>query len=554
MTNKIFDICIIGSGAGAGPIAYELCKDGKKVVVLEKGEHYKREDFSKDEIAFVRRDIVTPNAKDEYHTIVEGDEEYTSYESGWSFNNGTIVGGSSNFMSGFFHRLHPDDFRLKSKFGQIKDANIEDWAISYEELEPYYTKVEEVVGVSGKFTPHKYEPPRGTKDFPYPPTTEHPIDEMIEKSAKSINMTALTTPRAILSRDANERNKCYYSNYCGSYGCSSGAKGSSREALINPALKTGNLTLLTNSYVIKLNEKNKKVVSATYIDKKTNTQKTIRAKIFVLSAQAIESSRLLLNSTSKNFPNGLGNNNGQVGKNLLFSAGGTVSGTFDEKSQIPLDKLMVEGFFVNRVIKDFYFLDKDRQKGGVLDILFEHANPIRKANSLKWDSNDNLVWGEKLYEKLYRAFNKEKILNIEIFNDWIPHDKCNVTINTTRKDKYGINVAKVAIDSHPQNEAIGNKLAKPAIKLLKRMGAKDINSAITPYPPTNLQAGGCRFGNDPKNSVLDKNCKSHEVTNLFVTDGSFMPTGGSVPYTFTIYANSFRVAQYIKNNFEQVNI
>ncbi len=554
MTNKIFDICIIGSGAGAGPIAYELCKDGKKVVVLEKGEHYKREDFSKDEIAFVRRDIVTPNAKDEYHTIVEGDEEYTSYESGWSFNNGTIVGGSSNFMSGFFHRLHPDDFRLKSKFGQIKDANIEDWAISYEELEPYYTKVEEVVGVSGKFTPHKYEPPRGTKDFPYPPTTEHPIDEMIEKNAKSINMTALTTPRAILSRDTNERNKCYYSNYCGSYGCSSGAKGSSREALINPALKTGNLTLLTNSYVIKLNEKNKKVVSATYIDKKTNTQKTIRAKIFVLSAQAIESSRLLLNSTSKNFPNGLGNNNGQVGKNLLFSAGGTVSGTFDEKSQIPLDKLMVEGFFVNRVIKDFYFLDKDRQKGGVLDILFEHANPIRKANSLKWDSNDNLVWGEKLYEKLYRAFNKEKILNIEIFNDWIPHDKCNVTINTTRKDKYGINVAKVAIDSHPQNEAIGNKLAKPAIKLLKRMGAKDINSAITPYPPTNLQAGGCRFGNDPKNSVLDKNCKSHEVTNLFVTDGSFMPTGGSVPYTFTIYANSFRVAQYIKNNFEQVNI
>ncbi len=554
MTNKIFDICIIGSGAGAGPIAYELCKDGKKVVVLEKGEHYKREDFSKDEIAFVRRDIVTPNAKDEYHTIVEGDEEYTSYESGWSFNNGTIVGGSSNFMSGFFHRLHPDDFRLKSKFGQIKDANIEDWAISYGELEPYYTKVEEVVGVSGKFTPHKYEPPRGTKDFPYPPTTEHPIDEMIEKNAKSINMTALTTPRAILSRDTNERNKCYYSNYCGSYGCSSGAKGSSREALINPALKTGNLTLLTNSYVIKLNEKNKKVVSATYIDKKTNTQKTIRAKIFVLSAQAIESSRLLLNSTSKNFPNGLGNNNGQVGKNLLFSAGGTVSGTFDEKSQIPLDKLMVEGFFVNRVIKDFYFLDKDRQKGGVLDILFEHANPIRKANSLKWDSNDNLVWGEKLYEKLYRAFNKEKILNIEIFNDWIPHDKCNVTINTTRKDKYGINVAKVAIDSHPQNEAIGNKLAKPAIKLLKRMGAKDINSAITPYPPTNLQAGGCRFGNDPKNSVLDKNCKSHEVTNLFVTDGSFMPTGGSVPYTFTIYANSFRVAQYIKNNFEQVNI
>lgn len=547
MKENIYDIAVIGSGAGAGPIIYELCNSGKKVVLLEKGEHYKREDFSKDEIAYVRRNVITPSLKDEFHTIVSEDEEYTTTQADWSFWNGSIVGGASNFMSGFFHRLHPDDFKLKSKFGEIKDANIEDWPISYDEFEPYYTKVDEIVGVSGEFRAHIYEPPRSKKNFPYPPTTEHPITKLIDKSAKKVGMNALGTPRAIISKDTKYRNKCYYSNYCGNYGCSSGAKGSSREALINPALKTNNLTLITNAFVIKLNEKNKKVVSATYIDKKTNKKKTIKAKIFVVAGQAIESCRLLLNSSSKNFPNGLANNNNQVGKNLLFSAGGAINGTFDENSKIPLKDLLVEGYFVNRVIKDFYFLDDHKTKGGVMDLLFEHANPIRKANMLKWDNNSKLVWGEEFYKKLYNKFNKEKTLTIEIFNDWLPNDNCNVTIDKTRVDKYGINVAKVAIGSHPTNEKIGDRLAYKAIELLKQMGAKNINGEITKFPPVNLQAGGCRFGDDPKTSVLNKYCKSHEVDNLFVTDGSFMPTGGSVPYTYTIYANSFRVANYIKS-------
>jgi choline dehydrogenase-like flavoprotein len=549
MKDYIYDICIIGSGAGAGPIAYELSLDGAKVVVLEKGEHYKREDFSKDEIAYTKRSIVTPPLKDEFHTIIENDEEYTTFESNWDFWNGSVVGGSSNFMSGFFHRLHPDDFQLKTKYGKINGANVEDWVVGYDEFEPYYEKVERIVGVSGKFKPSPYEPPRSTNDFPYPPTKEHPIVDLIDKSAKEIGIDSLITPRAILSQDSNTREKCYYSNYCGSYGCSSGAKSSSREALINPALKTGNLTLIANAFVIKLNEENKKVVSATYIDKNTNTKKIIKAKIFVVASQAIETSRLLLNSSSINFPNGLSNNNNQVGKNILFSGGGIVNGTFDN-SNYPLNKLMIEGPFVNRVIRDFYFLEN--KKGGMMELLFEHANPIRKANKEKWDINGNLVWGEALYEKLNHKFNKERILSIEIFNDWLPTDNCYVSIDKNRVDKYGINVAKIAIDAHPQNVVVGEEISVYAKKLLKQMGAKDINGDISPYPPANLQAGGCRFGNDQKTSVLDKYCKSHEVENLFVTDGSFMPTGGSVPYTFTIYANSFRVADYLKKEWRNI--
>ncbi|MDC7243589.1 MAG: GMC family oxidoreductase [Sphaerochaetaceae bacterium] len=541
-----FDICIIGSGAGAGPVAYELSGAGHKVAVLEKGEFYKREDFSKDEIAFTKRDILTPKLKDEYHTIVEGEQTYTTTEANWSFWNGSLVGGASNLMSGFFHRFHPDDFHLASKYKKIDGANIVDWPITYDDLAPYYDKVEEIVGVSGELITNKYQEPRAIKSFPYPATQEHPIVKLIDKACIDLKITPVVTPRAVLSKDKDDRSKCYYSNYCGSYGCSSGAKGSSREALLNPALKTGKLTIITNAFVVSLNEKDKKVVSASYVDKKTQKIQTIKAKVFVLAAQAIESSRLLLNSKSKNFPNGLANNNAQVGKNLLFSAGGVVSGMFD-KSSFPIDKLLVEGYFVNRVVKDFYFLDKDT-KGGILEFLFEHANPIRKANSSKWDKNGKLIWGEKLYKTLNKRFNESKKLNVEIFNDWLPNDRCSVSIDEKNKDKYGINVAKVDIYSHPENEKIGDRLALKAIDILKQMGAKDINGSISPYPPVNLQAGGCRFGDDAKSSVLDKNCKPHEVENLFVTDGSFMPNGGSVPYTFTIYANSFRVADFIKNN------
>jgi len=182
------DICIIGSGAGAGPIAYELSLAGAKVLILEKGDFYREEDFSKDEIAFSRRSIISSKLKEEFHLIEDKEDgEWVvtpTYASGWDFWNGNLVGGSSNLMSGFFHRLHPKDFRLKSEFGEIKGANIVDWPISYEEMEPFYEKTERVVGISGEVTPFKYLEPRSTKDFPYPPTQEHPISKYIDKAAK----------------------------------------------------------------------------------------------------------------------------------------------------------------------------------------------------------------------------------------------------------------------------------------------------------------------------------------------------------------------------------
>ncbi len=555
------DVCVVGSGAGAGPVIYELAKAGYKVVVLEKGPWFRTKDFSKDELVATRRSVYTPNLKEERHVIEEKNDKgewvaKSTYVTGRDFWNGNCVGGSSNFMSGYFARLKPVDFKLRSTYGPIKGSNIVDWPISYDDLEPYYEKVERIVGVSGKVVPHKFSEPRSSNDFPYPPLKENIVSSWIDKATNALGFKAIPMPRAILSKAKDKRNACYYSNYCGSYGCSSDAKGSARVSLIHKALETGNCTVIPNAKVYHLDSDQKQVKKAFYYDADGNSKK-IEAKIFVIAAQAIETSRLLLMSKNTFFPNGLANNNGQVGKNIVFSSGGVGGGEFyyDSMKKKLADQLKEPGVFVNRTIQDFYEISdvstKQKYKGGTIDFLLEHANPVSKAIRQKWDDFGELRIGKPLQQKLHTYFTNVRKLKFEIFVDWLPTDDCYVTLDDQVTDKWGDKVAKIRLFNHKHDRDIAHILGEKAEKVLRQMGAKNTYVSIGEAPPTNLQAGGCRFGNDPKTSVLDKNCKAHELDNLFVTDGSFMPTGGSVTYTWTIYANSFRVANYISKELEK---
>ena len=550
------DVCIIGSGAGASPVAYELSKAGFKVVVLEKGPYLKTEDFNKDELVVTRKDLYIPNLKDERHEIVQLNKQTGEWEgksteeSGSDFWNGNVVGGSSNFMSGYFHRMKPVDFKLKSTYGPIDDANIEDWPIDYEELEPYYAKVEHLIGVSGKVELHKHLEPRSESEFPYPPLATNVVSELIDKAASTLNISTFNTPRAILSKPKEGRKSCYYSNFCGSYGCSSDAKGSARAALLEEALLTGNLTIIPFAKVHHLTTNGKGTITeAKYYDKE-GLVNSIKAKIFVVGAQATETARLLLMSKNAEFPNGLSNNTNQVGKNIVYSGGGIgscelVYADFDHDTA---EKLAVPGLFVNRASQEWYELEeKDsgkKLKGGTVDFLWEHANPISKAMRAKWNGN-TLLFGSELKTKMHQYFTKQRVLKFEVFNDWLPNDNCFVELSDTIVDKWGDPVGKIWIGNHPHDEKIGDMIGEKTVKIMKEMGGKNISWSVSSYPSVNLQAGGCRFGENPKTSVLDKNCKSHEVENHYVTDGSFMPTGGSVTYTFTIYANAFRVADNI---------
>ena len=555
--SKEYDVCIIGSGAGGGPVALTLAKAGYSVLILEKGPWFTEKDFYKDELACCRRSVYTPKLSDEQHVIEDLDSDGSwlgtpTSDSGWDFWNGNLVGGSSNLMSGFFYRLKPEDFRLLSEFGPIKGANVVDWPISYDDLEPYYTLVETEVGVSGRFTDHPRAEPRSTTDFPYPATLEHPISGKFDQACRDLDLYSLPTPRAILSRIKDNRRSCEYSGYCGSYGCSSGAKGSSRAALLDQAVATGNCEIKALCKVYKLTSDNSgKVVSAEYYDGKEN-KKSITAKLYVVACQAIETSRLLLSSSGPKHPGGLANNSAQVGKNLLFSAGGAGSGDFHYSAMGSQESAAMKrrGPFVNRGLQDWYFIDDPtlggRVKGGTVDFLLRHPNAMSKAMNAKWDNNDKLVWGRALQKQLKSIFTENQTLRYEIFCDWLPTDDCFVSLDNEVKDKWGSPVAKVRIGYHQHDLEIGHYINERSMKVLTKMGATNVRSSISGAPPANLVAGGCRFGHDPETSVLNADCRAHDVENLYVTDGSFMPTGGSVPYTWTIYANAFRVAEQIK--------
>jgi len=557
MTQKKYDVCIIGSGAGAGPIAYELSKNGYNVIVLEKGPWFKTKDLSKDEIVATRRNVYTPSLEDEQHVIetlnADGKwEAKSTYSTGRSFWNGNMVGGSTNIMSGYFHRMKPNDFKLLTIYGKIDGANIVDWPVDYAEMESYFDKVEKVVGVSGRVVNHSTLEPRANGSFAYPPLAENIVSSWIDNAAEKLGYSAVPVPRAILSVPKKGRSSCVYSNYCGSYGCSSDAKGSARVALLNKALLTGKCTILPNSKVYKLETDGLGKIVKSWHYNADGEKQSVEAELFVVACQAVESSRLLLMSKNADFPNGLANNGGLVGKNLIFSAGGVGSGVFnyDDLEKGNAEQLKIPGLFVNRAIQHWYEIDdKDAfpktTKGGTVDFLFEHANGISKAIRNKRDNEGDLVYGSALKSKIKKYFLDQRKLNFEVFVDWLPTDNCYVTLDKNVVDKWGDPVAKIRIDNHEHDIEVGNYLAKKAEDLMKKMGATDVKSNINGAPPTNLMAGGCRFGDDPKTSVLDKNCKAHEVDNLYVTDGSFMPTGGSVTYTWTIYANAFRVADAI---------
>ena len=559
---KDYDVCIIGSGAGGGPVALTLAQAGYDVLVLEKGPWLTEKDFYKDELACCRRSVYTPNLRDEQHVIedYDGKDEQGQYkwaseatfESGWDFWNGNMVGGATNVMSGFFYRLKPVDFRLHSEFGPINEANRVDWPIGYDDLEPYYTKVEKEIGISGRVVKHEFAEPRSTVDFPYPPTAEHPVSKQFDNACQKMKLTALPTARAILPFAVAGRRGCEYSGFCGSYGCSSGAKGSARAALLDRAVETSRCEIRANAKVNRLISDNKgRVVTAEYVDKQNNLHK-VDAKIFVVACQAIETSRLLLSSTGPRHPDGLGNNSGQVGKNLVFSAGGSGYGEFTYKT-MTADKAQAmkqRGPFVNRGLQDWYVInDKKiggRVKGGTIDFLLRHPNPIAQANGLKWDGDD-LIWGSMLKSKLKQHFTEALSLRYETFVDWLPTDDCFVTLDGKVKDKWGMPVAKIRIGYHDHDLEVARYLQKRAESVINKMGAVNVRGSVSGSPPQNLQAGGCRFGKDAASSVLDADCRAHDAENLFVTDGSWIPTGGSVPYTWTIYANAFRVADVIKH-------
>ena len=535
------DVCIVGSGAGGAPMALELGRAGFKVVVLEKGPWYQQDDFVHDEILNSRRNFFMPLPWDEPHLWRAGpDKPYTRTNEAWTAN---CVGGGTVHMSGYFYRLKPVDFRMKSELGAIPGANVVDWPITYQDLAPYYDKAEEELGVSGNAVPHPFLEPR-TKNYPLPPLASHPVGEEIDRACKSLGWHSIPTARAILSAGYKGRSPCVYCTLCGSYGCEHGAKSSTGASLIPAAIATGKVELRPRCMAKEITVDAKgNAKSVVYFDQ-DGVEQEQAAKVIVVSCTAVESARLLLNSKSSRFPNGLANDNGLVGKNLLFSSFGQSKATFRVSTQgKDYPWLTATAPFVNRSMQDFYVLPDDKygfRKGGTLGFMWAHPNPIFAAVGLA-KKGPNGVFGKALKDKL-REYRDSRILEFEIYGEFLPTDGTYVNADPNVKDKYGLPVAAITIKRHPLDFKMTQFLVERGEEVLAALKPERIDRVGTAGETTILQGGTCRFGTDPATSVLDRDCRAHAVKNLYVVDGSFMPTSGAVPITLTIVANSFRVA------------
>jgi choline dehydrogenase-like flavoprotein len=548
-----FDVCVIGSGAGGGPVAAAAAEAGYRVVVLEKGPWFEREQFFKDEIHQCRRPTFWPSKQDEPQVWEWADDTGKRYatvtDALW---NGTMVGGASVLMSGFFLRLKPEDFRVRTLYGPVEDADVADWPITYDDLEPYYARVEQEVGVSGLNVelPKAFADRRSTEDFPFFPTEEHPFATHIDETCTKMGLNPFPLPRAVLPEDWGDRRACARSGFCASYGCRTGAKGSSLEAFLPRALKTKRCEIRPRSMVTRLvSDERGKVVRCEYVDSEGRAR-SVEARVFVVACQAVETARLLLNSPGPRHPRGLANGSGLVGRNLVSSTFAAGSADFHFKNHG--EWLQNHEPFVNRALQDWYFIDDPKlgkRKGGTVTFLRMHPNPILAAeNQAFYDQvpAGRVIWGQELKDKLYEYFHEARHLKLEVFGEWIPDLRAGVSIDPQVRDKWGIPVARVSTWSHRRNKETATYLVERGLQVMRAMGGENPRTpAKYGGASTNLVGGTCRFGKDPARSVLDPDCRAHEAENLFVTDGSFMPSGGSVPPTFTIYANAMRVGDKI---------
>ncbi len=541
MAKESVDVCIIGSGAGGAPLALELGRAGFKVVVLEKGAWYQQTDFVHDEIMNSRRNFFMPLPWDEPHLWRTEGQPYQRTNEAWTAN---CVGGGTVHMSGFFYRLKPVDFRMKTELGAPAGSNVVDWPITYKDLAPYYDKAEAELGVSGNAVPHPFlEPRKG--NYPLPPLAEHPVAGEIDKAAKALGWHAIPTARGIVSQPYRGRDPCVYCSLCGSYGCEHGAKSSTAASLIPAAIATGKVELRPKCMAKEITVDEEGLAkSVIYLDA-DGVEQEQPARVIVASCTAVESARLLLNSKSSRFPNGLGNDNGQVGKNLLFSSFGQSKATFSVKKRgEELPWLHANLPFVNRSLQDFYVLPDERfgfRKGGTLGFMWSHPNPIFAAVGIA-RKGEKGVFGKELKDKL-RTYRDSRILEFEIYGEFLSNDSTYVGVDGNVKDKFGLPVAAISIKRHPLDFKMTQFLVERGEEVLQAMKPDRVDRVGTAGETTILQGGTCRFGKDPATSVLDPDCRSHAVKNLYVVDGSFMPTSGGVPLTLTIAANSFRVAE-----------
>lgn len=548
MANEHVNAIVVGAGAGGGVVAKELAVNGLSVMLFERGDWPVYDKHINDELISQRVQALDsaygPDWKKNPRVLVdqEGNRKIVTPATGSYNHNAACVGSGTVTYGAMAWRFMPEDFRLKTIYGEVEGSTLDDWPISYEDLEPYYTKAEWEIGVSGDET----NPFMGkrSKPYPMPPFELNKEGKILYEVCKRMDLHPFPIPMLRNSVAYNGRAACIRNRTCCGYTCPVDAKNGTQNTVIPVAMKTGNCRVITNSTVaeIIINDSGQ-ATGIKYFDE--NGKGRIQtADVIIVSASATETARLLLNSKSGLHPNGAGNNNDWVGRNLQGHAYTGASGIFD------FDILDLTGPGATMAICDFNHHNPGIIGGGLLANEFFQMpyafSGFRPPNEAHW-GKEHKDFQRNNYYRIGRLIGP--IQEMPMFDS-------RVTVDPEVKDYWGIPVAALSGHRHPLDVEHCKFLSLKAEQILKEAGAiKTWTSVpgIGNYPSGGQhQAGTCRMGNDPKTSVVNENCQIHDIDNLFIADGSVLVTNGGFNPVLTIMAMAFKTGEYIVKNFDAI--
>ena len=531
---EVVDFVIVGSGAAGGVLAKELATAGFSVVVLEQGPWQQPSEFTHDELAVERENGMMNLASEPYQSfrLAESDAVRRNLGRGLAYRRG--VGGSSVHFAANFWRFRPIDFKERSTWGPIAGTTFADWPITYEELEPYYTKVDWEIGVSG--APGPADAPR-SRPYPLPPMTNKSSGILLERAAAALGLHAQVSPMAILSQPYDGRSSCMACGHCSYYGCEFGAKSSTLATMIPKAIATGRCEIRANATAFRVDTNEAgRATGVLYWDSDGKEHRQ-SARAVVLAANGAETARLLLMSTSPRHPEGLANSSGYVGRNIMFNGHSSTYGRFAH----PLNEY--KGAVASRTIHDFYDADPRRgfYGGGGIDARFNFG-PIGFALDVM--PPDVPTWGPDFKHALRDLYTHSVRFMAHITS--LPVATNRVTLDFDHRDRFGRPALCLTLQEHADDVVARSWFRDRTEELMHAAGATRVwNQAIAPLDGGVHLLGTARMGNDARDSVVDKHHRAHDVLNLFICDGSSFVTSGRGQPTMTIQALAFRAAEHI---------
>lgn len=530
--DDVVDFVIVGSGAAGGVLAKELSTNGFSVVVLEQGPWRQSHEFTHDEFANWFMNAMLPQHPQTFRKSADEEAQVSMQPPPLFFAQG--VGGSSVHFTANFWRFRPIDFRERSALGAISGTGFADWPITYDELEPYYTKVDWEIGVSG--APGPNDPPR-SRPYPMPPMPVKSSGVLLEMGAKKLGLNAQPAPLAIASQPYDGRSQCAHCGYCMAYGCEMGAKSSTLVTMIPKAVASGNCEVRPDSTVTRVDtDAAGRATGVTYVDS-DGTEHRQRGRAVILAANGAETPRLLLMSTSPGSPDGLANSSGLVGKYMMWNAHADTFAKFEH----PLNEY--KSVQVTRIIHDFYESDPRRgfYGGGGLDGRLFSGPLMFGAFGLP---EDEPQWGAGYKQALGDYFTHT--MQVAAASTSLAVETNTVTLDPDVKDQYGRPALRATYRDHPDDVKTVAFLQERAKEIMDAAGAQKVWG----YPAGESTIGAhllgtARMGDDPRTSVVDRYHRAHDVPNLFICDGSSFVTSGRGQPTMTIQALAFRAADHI---------